>query len=356
MHVRFGGGRCPIPNRKPGKIDSVLISRRPSPERRGYICRRVAPSPGIELRHLRYFLAVYDELHFGRAADRLHIAQPPLSKAIRKLESELGTQLLERTSRRVQPTPAGHVLAEEARKVVTTFEFAVTEAQRVGGGDLPVRVGCVTYVPTRLLQQFLTALKRREANLRAEVTHMLGLEQVGRLRAGELDLGVFAHAEDYEGLEWEPLCPGETLNVFLPKSHRLAAEAMATPSDLAGETLLTYPRSSNPAFYDSFLRLLEESGYRFARRHETNTDPRDVLMAVAGGLGVVLAPVSFEERSLVVADELVSIPLDPPLTYPDTIVAWRANPPRQLLSRLGAVREAASELFASTSLQATPAT
>jgi DNA-binding transcriptional LysR family regulator len=77
-------------------------------------------SAGIELRHLRYFLAVYDELHFGRAAQKLHIAQPPLSHAIRKLEQELGAELLERTSRTVKPTTAGHVLAVEARKVLAS--------------------------------------------------------------------------------------------------------------------------------------------------------------------------------------------------------------------------------------------
>jgi DNA-binding transcriptional LysR family regulator len=308
-------------------------------------------SPGIEFRHLRYFLAVYDELHFGRAADRLHIAQPPLSQAIRKLETELGAQLLERTSRAVRPTAAGHVFADEARKVLTSLDFAVTETQRVGRGSAAIRVGCVTYVPSRRLQDFLSELRGRDNALRAEVIHLLGLEQVGRLRAGDLDLGVFAHAEDYEGLDWVRLFPGEYLNAFLPESHELASRPVLTPGDFWSETLLTYPRSANPVFYDSVSRLLEDSGYRFARRHETNTDPLDVFHAVAGGLGVALAPVSFEAMSLVVARELVSVPLDPPLQYPDTIVAWRADPPRDLASRLGAVREAASELFRTTSLQ-----
>jgi DNA-binding transcriptional LysR family regulator len=313
--------------------------------------RTLSPSPGIEIRHLRYFLAVYDELHFGRAADRLHIAQPPLSRAIRKLETELGAQLLERTSRAVRPTDAGHVFAEEARKVLMNLDFAVTETRRVNGAAAAIRVGCVTYVPSRRLQRFLTRMRERDAALRAEVIHLLGLEQVGRLRTGELDLGVFAHAEDYEGLDWVRLFPGEYLSAFVPASHQLASRPVLTPGDFWSETLLTYPRAVNPAFYDSLTRLLEESGYRFARRHETNTDPRDVLLAAAGGLGVVLAPVSFESMSLVVARELVSVPLDPPLRYPDTIVAWRADPPRELARRLGAVREAASELFRSTSLQ-----
>jgi len=95
---------------------------------------------GIEVRHLRYFLAVFEELHFGRAAKRLRIAQPPLSQAIRKIESELGVQLFERTSRMVSATAAGGALATEARKVLAAFDTAVAEARRAGGfpADTPV--------------------------------------------------------------------------------------------------------------------------------------------------------------------------------------------------------------------------
>jgi hypothetical protein len=243
------------------------------------------------------------------------------------------------------------VFAEEARKVLLSLDFAVTEARRVGCGAAGIRVGCVSYVPSPRLQRFLTELRERDSGLRAEVIHLLGLEQVGRLRAGDLDLGVFAHAEDYHGLDWVRLFPGEHLSAFVPKSHALASRPVLTPGDFWSETLLTYPRAVNPAFYDGLSRLLEESGYRFARRHETNTDPRDVMLAVAGGLGVALAPVSFESMNLVLACELVAIPLDPPLRFPDTIVAWRADPPRELARRLGAVREAASQLFGSASPQ-----
>ena len=307
---------------------------------------------GIELRHLRYFLAVFEELHFGRAAERLHIAQPPLSQAIRKLEQELGVELFVRTSRAVEATPAGRALADEARRVLASFEFAVMEARRVGHGDAPLRIGCVSFLPTERLQRFLTALSDRDANFRAEVSHLWGLEQVERLRAGRLDLGVLMYVEDYADLELEPLFPGEEIWAFVPRGHDLAEQAAVTPGDLASETMLTFPRALNPVLYDRYMRLFAEEGYRFARLHELNSqDPRDVLLAVAGGLGVAIGPSSLPE----IGEEgrsVIGRPLHPPLRLPDVVVAWRASAPRRLRSRLEAVREAARELHAAASAAA----
>jgi DNA-binding transcriptional LysR family regulator len=303
------------------------------------------PNPsGIELRHLRYFLAVFEELHFGRAAERMHIAQPPLSQAIRKLEQELGVELFVRTSRAVEPTPAGRALADEARRVLASFEFAVMEARRVGRGDAPLRIGCVSFLPTARLQRFLAALKERDASFRAEVSRLWELEQVERLRAGGLDLGVLMYTEDYPELEWEPLYPGEQIWAFLPHGHDLAGKAALTPEDLASKTMLTFPRAVNPVLFDRYMRLFAEAGYRFPHLHELNShDPRDALLAVAGGLGVAIGPSSLPE----VGEEgraVIGRPLDPPLDLPDVVVAWRASAPRRLRSRLTAVREAAREL------------
>src|SRR3954447_5158313 len=107
----------------------------------------LTPPPAIDIRHLRYFLAVVEELHFGRAADRLHIAQPPLSQAIRKLETELGVQLFHRTSREVVVTEAGVVFAEEARKILVGFDVAVAEARHAGGANAVLRIGCSPFLP-----------------------------------------------------------------------------------------------------------------------------------------------------------------------------------------------------------------
>src|SRR3954469_18279523 len=122
----------------------------------------------IELRHLRYFLAVIEELHFGRAAERLSMRHPPLSQAIRVLEDELGVQLLERTSRSVTATQAGLIFAEEARSVLAGLDRAIAETRRTGGADSPLRIGCIPHLPLEQMQRFLDALQRRDPGTPAE--------------------------------------------------------------------------------------------------------------------------------------------------------------------------------------------
>jgi DNA-binding transcriptional LysR family regulator len=298
----------------------------------------------IEFRHLRYFLAVSEELHFGRAARRLHISQPPLSQAIRKLEAELGVQLLERTSRVVRLTEAGRVFADEARRVLADVELAVGEARRAGGADYSLRIACVPHLPIERLLAFLEALRARSPGLRPQVTHVTSGEQVTRLRSGELDVGIFNDAGEEEGLEEEPLFPGERLVAFLPTGHSLTERPVLGPAELEQEVLVVFPQSASLAAHDRWLALLERSGYRFAGIREAGgTHPRDLLLAVAERRGVILAPASLADVTgaggLVARREL-----DPPVTLANTVVAWRADPPDRLTEVLAVVRQIAREL------------
>ena len=300
----------------------------------------------IEFRHLRYFLAVSDELHFGRAAQRLHISQPPLSQAIRKLEAELGVQLFERTSRVVKLTEAGSVFAEEARRVLADVELAVGAARRAGGTGYTLRIGCVPHLPIERVLAFLEALHERSPGDRPQVMHVTSGEQVTRLRSGELDVGIFNDAGEEEGLEEEPLFPGERLVAFLATSHPLTEHAVLGPADLEQEVLVVFPQTASLAPHDRWLALLERAGYRFAGVREAGgTHPRDLLLAVAGRLGVVLAPASLagvsDAGALVARREL-----DPPVALANTVVAWRADPPERLRETLAVVRDIARALRA----------
>jgi DNA-binding transcriptional LysR family regulator len=299
--------------------------------------------PAIELRHLRYFLAVSEELHFGRAAERLHIAQPPLSQAIRKLEKELGIPLLRRTSRVVTHTEAGRVFAEEARKVLASFDRALAEARNAGGIGTRLRLGCASNLAIERLLRFLTAMHELEPALEAHVTHLTAPEQVQRLRRGDLDLGIFFHAEEYDDLEVRPLFPGEQLAAYLPRDHRLATKETLEPSDLVDETLVTFPRDANPALHDHLLTSFAAAGYRFRSVQEAGGfNARDLMVEVAEGSGVAFWPSTGEgdETSAIV----VARGLDPPLTMPDTVVAWATVPERLPPSLTANIRDLADKL------------
>lgn len=300
--------------------------------------------PAIELRHLRYFLAVYEELHFGRAAKRLRIAQPPLSQAIRKLEAEIGVQLFERTSRMVSATDAGRTLATEARKVLAAFHTAISEARGAGGAASPLRIGCVPHLPIQPLLRFLGALHERDPNLRVQVTHLIFPEQIRFLTAGELDLGIFHESVSEPELEHEPLFIGEPLAAFLSPTHPLAARPALTPDDLRTETPVVFPQEADPELHERLLARIDEAGYRFAGVHEASgMNPCDVMLSVAEERGVALGPVSLQEVSdvggLVLRRELA-----PPLSMPDVVVAWRKELPNRLKEKLAFVREVANDL------------
>jgi DNA-binding transcriptional LysR family regulator len=215
-------------------------------------------STAIELRHLRYFLAVVDELHFGRAAERVHMAQPPLSQAIRRLEDELGVRLFERTSRAVSVTEAGRVFAEEARQLLASFERAVAEARRAGG-EGRLRLGCLPDLPIARVQRFLRGLQERDPRWQSEVTHLPSLEQVRRLRAGQLELGILDGVGEHDQIEVEPLFRGEPVVTLLPGGHRLAAKERLDPGDLGEERLVLFPRPANPYLHDHLLAAALEA-------------------------------------------------------------------------------------------------
>ena len=156
----------------------------------------------MELRHLRYFVAVAEERHFGRAAARLHMAQPPLSQQIRQLETELGLQLLRRTTRRVELTAAGEAYLVRARQIIAAVSSAAGEAQRVAAGlQGRLVIGCVGSATYSLLPQLVRTLRDELPDVEVSVQgEMLAPDQVGALLAGRIDLGLLRPPVDEEAL------------------------------------------------------------------------------------------------------------------------------------------------------------
>ena len=191
------------------------------------LCVRIGPRPGgipIELRQLRAFVAVAEERHFGRAAERLHIAQPPLSQTIRRLEAELGAPLLYRTTRRVDLAPAGEVLLARAKPILAAVEAAEEDARRAARGEYGrLSIGFTGSATYSLLPSLATTLRAHLPGVELELHgEMLTPAQVAGLLDGTLDLGLLRPPVDEPDLSLAPV-RREPFVAVLPRAHRLAA-------------------------------------------------------------------------------------------------------------------------------------
>jgi DNA-binding transcriptional LysR family regulator len=190
----------------------------------------------VEARQLRYYLAVAEELHFGRAAERLGMAQPPLSRAIRTLERQLGVRLLERTTRQVTLTAAGEVLVRDARTALDAISAAARRAQNAGRPTPALRLALKTDYDAELLPQILDAYRREEASLPVELVLGGRGEQEPALRDGRADVALLPTPFDDRGLDVEHLLTEPRL-VALAADDPLAARSVLRLADLAGRTL-----------------------------------------------------------------------------------------------------------------------
>ena len=247
----------------------------------------------MELRHLRYFVAVAEECHFGRAAERLHMAQPPLSQQIKQLEDELGVQLLARSTRRVELTPAGARYLERARAILAAIDTAGEETRLIRDGRMG-RVaigftGSATYeLLPRLSRTLRTELPELELDLRGE---LLTPSQVAGLVDGTLDVGFLRPPVQAPEVEVHPL-RSEPLVAVLPESHALAAGKHVVLADLAEEPFITYPAGHRSVVHDAVLDACQAAGFtpRATEVAETST----LVSFVAAGLGVALVPESVQ--------------------------------------------------------------
>jgi DNA-binding transcriptional LysR family regulator len=276
----------------------------------------------VELRHLRYFVAVAEERHFGRAADRLHMAQPPLSQQIRRLEAELGVTLLQRTTRRVELTAAGSAYLERARAVLAAVDAAGVEAQRVAEGYVGrLAVGCVGSATYSLLPRLARTLREElpgiDFSFRGE---MLVPDQVEALLGGSIDLALLRPPVAEPGLELRPL-RRDRLIVALPEGHPLAARRRVRVADLREEDLVVHPSRGRSVMHELVVSLCRDAGFRPRIRHEVS-ETSTLVTFVAAGLGVAIVPEPV--ASLGVAGATYR-PLSPAETTVELAVALRAG-------------------------------
>ncbi|WP_437967960.1 LysR substrate-binding domain-containing protein [Sorangium sp. So ce260] len=244
----------------------------------------------VDLRHLRYFLAVAEERHFGRAAQRLHIVQPALSMQIRALENEIGGALFVRTSRRVELTEAGALLVVEAQRAVAQAERAKAIVQQSLRGDIgKVRIGYAgNAILTGKMTDHLRAFRKAHPAAEIELREMPPSRQAEAVLTGEVDVGycpTFALKGDPR-LSVQPIGTWP-LVVAMAEEHTLAAHRRVTPKMLAGEPLIMFP--SEEAGDDVLKRLILLIGREPRRVHRADTT-LSMLSLAGAGLGVALAP------------------------------------------------------------------
>lgn len=289
-------------------------------------------SASIELRQLRYFVAVAEELHFGRAADRLHMSQSPLSRAIRELERDLGVVLFVRTTRRVELTAAGSLLLERSRRALAEIDGAVADAQRTGQPDEgALAIGHGPFGRT-VVTRIAKVMRAEDAEIGVRFVEDVTPSLLARVGAHDLGTAVVmespAAARRY-GVRIDTL-KDEPLLAALPASHRFASEAAVPVSVFAAEPVLL-PTEPPGQMFNSWLRaLITAHGHELERTIKMLSAPWDHrMLPVANGEAVSVFVEEWVDDAIT---GVVAVPFDPPLSFPmDLASAW---PPTEAVETL----------------------
>ena len=244
----------------------------------------------MELRHLRYFVAVAEELHFGHAAERLHISPPPLSQQIKQLEEEIQVRLFDRSKRWVRLTGAGRLFLDHARQVLIEVDGAVLAARRTIGGCERLRVACTPWAAYMAVPHILRRFSEQHRNVRIEVQTLNSEQPLRAVKAAVIDVAVIWRPSADEGLQIDGLL-AYPLVAALPFEHRLAARTHLSPRDLSGESYVTLAAEVAPVYSQAVAGYWEKVGAPMKEQHRAD-QPHAVLELVAAGAGFALVPQS----------------------------------------------------------------
>lgn len=278
----------------------------------------------MELRQVRYFLAVAEHLHFGRAAQSLHVTQPPLSRQIAALEQELGVMLFERHSRAVRLTAAGQSFVDQARALVGGLDQAVRGAQASARGERgELRIGFTSMAAWALLPGLLKRYCDHYPQVQVNLNEVLPRDLDALVYAGEVDLALSIPTAEPTELAYHPLAQ-EPLCLALPSDHRLANEEVIALAQLADEPFIGFPRATAPALYEAIIACCAQAGFEPRVRMRTHLQ-QTIVNLVATGLGWALVPESISRLALpgVSFKRVSSSPL---ITYGACWVAGNRHP------------------------------
>jgi len=287
----------------------------------------------LELRHLRYFVAVAEELHFGRAALRLHLAQPPLSQQIRKLEEMLGYPLFLRTSRAVKLTSAGEVFLERARRTLRNVQEDMEEARSVGRGEEGfLRVGFIGSAMLTPLPAMLGRYRRLYPKVNLTLHESYTSAVVQKLLKGELDAGFLRDGGHSSGLEIEPLF-SEPFIAVVPKKHPLARHKIISAKELRDEPFVFFSPAAGTLAYEKPVSLCEEHGFR-PRVVQEAPQWLTIMRLLGAGLGVTIAPACVKQIAL---PNVVCLSLRGAVVQSEIELAYRTSEDRAVVQAIATV-------------------
>lgn len=234
---------------------------------------------------------VAEELHFGRAAERLHMTQQPLSQQIYQLEAELGVSLFHRTKRRIQLTNAGKVFFEESRQLLLQADRAIEKARSAARGEIGrLSIGFSGFATYSVLPKVLQTFRQRFPQVELNLEEMSTSVQIQALHEKQIQLGLMIPPVNDKSLSVELLLQ-EPLVVVLPKTHSLAKESDLVLSALANEPFILVPRHLEPGYYDLCISLFQQAGFS-PKVVQKASQKQTILGLVSAGMGVSLAPAS----------------------------------------------------------------
>ncbi|WP_310486879.1 LysR substrate-binding domain-containing protein [Chamaesiphon sp. VAR_69_metabat_338] len=255
----------------------------------------------MELRHLRYFRAVATELHFGRAAEKLHISQPPLTKQIQDLEAELGFDLFKRTKRSVVLTPAGQAFLSEVDRILQQLDRAIDIGSKTSRGELgQISIGFVGSATYNILPTILQQFRDRYPDVRIELHELTTDRQLIWLREGRIDIGLIRPPIVEPSFATQVIFQ-ESLVVALPSDLHLAAASLVEPPDvgidlavLASEPFILFPRELAPGLYDPIITICQAAGFSPQVVQEC-IQMQTIVSLVSANMGVSILPASIQE-------------------------------------------------------------
>lgn len=275
----------------------------------------------MELRHLRYFVAVAEELNFRRAAERLHIAQPPLSAQIKALEDELGTKLFERSTRAVHLTSAGEVLLGHARSLINAAAMAEQHVKSADQGLVgTLRIAILAPAATSKLAKILRGYRQKFPGIQLNLHELTSTEQIQRLRADELDVGLMRPPVVFPELESRFVEESEMI-LALPSGHRLARARRIHWTDFHEEPLVLIHPSLQHSYYDPFFAECEKAGAKPTVGQYTS-DVQSKMWLISAGLGIAPTTRTIAETK---RPGLAFRELPTPLPKVKTVLAWKRS-------------------------------